>query len=379
MTQRTMVVPFLDLGRQTRALREEIDGALGEVLDSGRFVGGPPVERFEEAFAEFCGAAHAVGVASGTDAIALALRAVGAGPGTEVVTAAGTCVPTVAAIEQAGATPVLVDVGPVSRTLDPAAIEAVLTPRTRAVLPVHLYGQSADMGPILGVARARGLAVVEDAAQAHGASYRGRRAGVLGDAGAFSFYPTKNLGGLGDAGAVVTDDPRVAERVRRLAQYGEAERYRSVVSGTNSRLDALQAAILLVKLPHLGGWIARRRDLARGYLEGLAGLGIGLPAGIEGPESACHLFVVRVAERERFRAALAERGVETLVHYPRPIHRHPAYTTLARDPGDLRESERLAEEAVSLPLFPELTDGEAEAVIGAVRAVVPALTSGGRT
>jgi dTDP-4-amino-4,6-dideoxygalactose transaminase len=346
-------VPFLDLRRQTEALRPELERAVGRVLDGGRFVGGPLVEEFERAWAEYCGASHAVGCASGTDALALALRGVGIEPGDEVVTAANTCVPTVAAIEQAGAVPVLVDADPGTLTLDPTRLEAALTPRTRAIVPVHLYGRCAEMEPILRIGRERGLKVVEDAAQAHGSEYRGRRAGSLADAAAFSFYPTKNLGALGDAGAVVTDDADAAARVRRLREYGEEERYRSLEPGVNSRLDPLQAAVLLCKLPRLDDWNERRRELARRYRG----------AGLDGPEGGDHLFVVRVPRRDAFRERLAAVGVETLVHYPRAIHEHPAYARLAR-PG-LETSERLAREVVSLPLYPELTDEEAEAVIAA--------------
>jgi dTDP-4-amino-4,6-dideoxygalactose transaminase len=346
-------VPFLDLRRQTDALRPELERTLARVLDGGRFVGGPLVEEFEQAWAAYCGAAYAVGCASGTDALAIALLAVGVEPGDEVVTAANTCVPTVAAIEQAGAVPVLADADPATYTLDPGSLEAALTERTRAIVPVHLYGRCAEMEPILQLARTRGLKVVEDAAQAHGAEHAGRRAGSLADAAAFSFYPTKNLGALGDAGAVVTGDADVAARARRLREYGEEERYRSVEPGVNSRLDPLQAAVLLCKLGRLDGWNERRAELARRYRA----------AGLDAPAGAHHLFVIRVPDREAFRARLAEAGVQTLVHYPLPVHGHPAYARLAR-PG-LETSERLAREVVSLPLYPELTDEEAAAVVRA--------------
>ena len=352
-----MRVPFLDLSRQVEALRPELERAIGSVLDSGRFVGGPPVETLEAAFARFCGARHAVGVASGTDAIALALKAAGLRPGDEVITAANTCVPTVAGIERAGVVPVLADVDEETWTLDPAELEGALTEHTRAVVPVHLYGRPAEMERILGVARAHGLKVVEDAAQAHGVR-------LSGDAAAFSFYPTKNLGAFGDAGAVVTDDDDVAGQARLLHNYGEEERNRSILSGTNSRLDALQAAVLLAKLPRLPEWMERRRALAAFYREALAGSGIALP--VDAEDHVYHLFVVRVPDRDAFRARLGERGVETLVHYPRPVHGHPAYAHLAR-PGRLERSERLAAEVVSLPLYPELTDAEAETVVEAVR------------
>jgi dTDP-4-amino-4,6-dideoxygalactose transaminase len=358
-------VPFLDLSRQVASIRDELDEAVARTLDGGRFVGGTPVESFERELAAYCGAAHAVGVASGTDAIELALRAAGVGAGDEVITAANTCVPTVAGIEAAGALPVLADADPRTYTLDPASLEAARSERTRAIVPVHLYGQTADMEPIVGFAREHGLIVIEDAAQAHGAEYGGRRAGALGDAAAFSFYPTKNLGALGDGGAVVTDDPELAERVRMLRTYGERERYESLVPGTNSRLDTLQAAVLSVGLRHLDAWNGRRRQLAAFYRQELAGLELTLPEERSGGMHAYHLFVVRVAGRDRFRERLAAGGVETLVHYPRPIHLQPAYERLAHE--GLTVAERLCEEVCSLPLYPELSDAEAEYVVAAVR------------
>jgi dTDP-4-amino-4,6-dideoxygalactose transaminase len=355
-------VPFLDLRRETEELRPELDRAIAGVLDSGSYILGPAVAAFEEAFAAYCGSRHAVGVASGTDAITLALRAFEIGPGDEVVTAANTCVPTVAAIEATGATPVLVDADARRWTIDPAAFDAAIGPRTRAVVPVHLYGRCADVDALREVAQRHGLKIVEDAAQAHGADLDGRRAGTLGDAAAFSFYPTKNLGGLGDGGAVVTDDTEIAERVRMLSTYGERERYRAELHGTNSRLDPVQAAVLSVKLGHLDRWNARRRALAARYRAELAGV-VGLPEATAG--SAEHLFVVRVRERDAFRTALAHIGVETLVHYPLAVHQQPAYAALAN--GQLAVAEELCSEVVSLPLYAHLRDEEAAAVIQAVR------------
>jgi dTDP-4-amino-4,6-dideoxygalactose transaminase len=360
-----VTVRFLELARGIAEQREQLRAATESVLDEAHFVLGARVARFEEDFAAWCGAAHAVGVASGTDALALALQAVGIGPGDEVVTAANTCVPTVAAIESAGAVPVLADVDPRTFTLDPGAVAAVVTPRTRAVVPVHLYGQCADVEPLAEVARAHGLKLVEDAAQAHAAEHGGRRAGTLGDAAAFSFYPTKNLAALGDAGAVVTDDAAVAERVRRLRMYGERQRYESMLRGRNSRLDALQAAVLSVRLPRLDAWTERRRELAARYDDALAGSGVAPPVEAAGRRHAYHLYVVRTPRRDELRAALADAGVETLVHYPRPVHRHPAYVHLAR-PGRLETSERLCDEVLSLPLYPQLSDAEAGRVAEAV-------------
>lgn len=363
-------VPFLDLSRQTAELGGELERAVAAVLRDGRFVLGEPVERFEREFAAHCGGAHAVGVASGTDALAIALQAVGVGPGDEVVTAANTCVPTVAAIESAGAVPVLVDVVQETFTLDPAALEAAVGARTRAIVPVHLYGQCAEMAPIVGFARERGLKVVEDAAQGHGSEYAGRRAGTLGDAAAFSFYPTKNLGAGGDGGAVVTNDADVAARARRLRSFGEGAGRVAVERGRNSRLDALQATLLSVKLARLDVWNTRRRALARRYLDALSGSGLELPAEAAGRRHVYHLFVVRTPSRDALRATLGERGIETMIHYPRPVHLHPAYVSLARE---LPVSERLSDEILSLPLYPQLSDGEADAVCEAVvEAAVPA-------
>jgi dTDP-4-amino-4,6-dideoxygalactose transaminase len=360
-------VPFLDLSRHVTSLRSELDAAISDVLDCGRFVGGQPVERLEREFAEWVGTAHAIGVASGTDAIKIALRAVGVGSGDEVITVANTCVPTVAGIEGAGATPVLVDADPVTMTIDPQAVALAVTERTAAIVPVHLYGRCADMDAVLALAAEHGLKVVEDSAQAHGASWRNMPAGTMGDAAAFSFYPTKNVGALGDGGAVVTNDSAVADEAMALRSYGEVERYDSVRRGTNSRLDTLQAALLSVKLGHADAWLERRREIAARYEEVLAETALSAPSDPEGGIHAYHLYVVAVPERERFRAELSEGGVETLVHYPRAVHEHPAYRDIARS-GSLAVSERLAGSVVSLPLFPELTDEEIEMVASTVRA-----------
>ena len=349
-------------------LRGALDAAYRRVLDAGLYLGGPEVTGFEQEFAGWCRVREAVAVGSGTDALEFALRAVGVGPGDEVITAANTCVPTVAAIVAAGATPVLADVDPVTWTLDPESASRACGTRTRAIVPVHLYGQCADLPALVRLARDRGLAVVDDAAQAHGAELGGRRVGGLCDATAFSFYPTKNLGALGDGGAVVTDDPELAERVRRLRSYGEADRYRSVGYGRNSRLAALQAAVLRAKLPRLEAWNERRRQLAARYIELLAACDLGLPAERPGTRHAWHLFVVRLRERDVVREALLAGGVETLVHYPRALHQHPGYTALAR-PG-LEESERLAGDVLSLPLSPQLADHELEQVCVALSEVL---------
>jgi dTDP-4-amino-4,6-dideoxygalactose transaminase len=354
-----MNVPFRDLRRELEDVGEELRRAVGEVIADGRFVAGPVVASFESAFARACGATHAVGVGSGTDAIAIALRALGIGPGDEVVTAANTCVPTVAGIALTGATPVLADVDPRTLTLDPESASAAIGPRTRALLPVHLYGRCADMAALVALAREHGLSVVEDAAQSHGAA-----CGTLGDVAAYSFYPTKNLGALGDAGAVVTSNADVAERARSLREYGQEDGV-SVRRSGQSRLDALQAAVLAAKLPLLERWNERRRALAARYSTALSGVDVPAPAA-EGAH-VYHLYAIRSPERDALRERLRERGIETLVHYALPVHHHPAWRELDR-PGMLNASERAAAEVLSLPLYPQLRDDEADAVIEAVLA-----------
>jgi dTDP-3-amino-3,4,6-trideoxy-alpha-D-glucose transaminase len=352
-----VTIAFRDLRRETAELQVELRATVDEVLAEGRFVGGDAVASFEGEFAEYCGAAHAVGVGSGTDAIAIALRAAGIGAGDEVITAANTCVPTVAGIVLAGATPVLADIDPRTFTLDPSSAADAVGPRTRALVPVHLYGRRADMQPLLELAREHGLRVVEDAAQAHGAA-------MVADVAAFSFYPTKNLGALGDAGAVVTSDAALAARARELREYGRRGDGRSFERSGQSRLDTIQAALLLAKLPLLDGWNTRRGELAGRYTEALGGGAVEVPTG---GHHVYHLFVVRSPERDALRDRLRSRGVETLVHYPLAVHEHPAWSDLAR-PGALAESERAAREVLSLPLYPQLTDDEAGRVIEAVLA-----------
>jgi dTDP-4-amino-4,6-dideoxygalactose transaminase len=368
-------IPFLDLRRQTRACEAELDEAIGRVLESGRYVFGEEVDAFERDFAGFCTAGFAVGVASGTDAITIALQAVGVEPGEEVITAANTCVPTIAGIEGAGAVPVLADVDAQTCTLDPDRLEEAITDRTRAVVPVHLYGQCADLGRVLEVARAHELKVVEDCAQAHGAEYARGRAGSHGHAAAFSFYPTKNLGAIGDGGAVVTSDPGVAERARLLRNYGERERFEHVLRGRNSRLDALQAAVLGAKLPFLEPWNERRREIAGRYTDVLAGSDVLAPVEDIGRHHVYHLYVVRAPDREQFRSELAQRGIETAVHYPIPVHRQPAYRDLEPPGRSLAVSERLATSIVSVPLYPELTDDEVEYVAESLGAVASLLST----
>jgi len=367
----TEAVPQADPGANYRAHRAEIDAAVARVLERGRYILGPEVEAFEAEFAASCGVACGIGVGSGTEALTLALRAAGIGAGDELSTVTHTAVATVAAIELAGARPVLVDVEPDFYTLDPDRLEDAITPHTRAIIPVHLYGQPADLAPILDCAHRHGLMLIEDAAQAHGARYHDRAVGAWGDVACFSFYPTKNLGALGDGGMVITDDARLAERIRLLRQYGWRERYVSEVSGLNSRLDELQAAVLRVKLCHLEEENERRRALARLYTAFLTGATATSSAVIppaERPDArhVYHLYVVRCAERDRLQAALKGQGIGTGVHYPVPVHRQPAYRHLGLGSGTLPVSERLAGEVLSLPLYPELSDEQVERVAQAI-------------
>jgi dTDP-4-amino-4,6-dideoxygalactose transaminase len=357
-----MKVPFLDLRSQHRELRGQIRAAIRRTLDRGRFILGEEVAAFEEEFAAFCGARYAVGVASGTEAIQLALLACGLQPGDEVITSAFTTVPTLAAIELAGGRPVLVDIDPQRLTLDPGRVEAAVTRRTRALLPVHLYGCPADLAPLVEIARARRLVLVEDCAQAHGARYRGQPAGTWGQAGAFSFYPTKNLGACGDGGAVVCGDPGLAARLRSLREYGWDSNRLSQMPGVNSRLDELQAAILRVKLRRLPAWNARRRELAGLYCSLLQGSSLQLPLSPEDSEAVHHLFVVRHPERDALGAFLAARGIQTMIHYPVPPHLQPAYADLGYRRGDLPEAERAAAQVLSLPLIPQMPEQADRAV-----------------
>lgn len=362
------MIPCADPRAGYLARRREIDEAIAGVLAGGRYILGENVAAFEEEFARYVGAAHAVGVASGTDAIHLALRACGIGRGDEVITVAHTAVATVAAVEMAGATPVLVDIDPRTFTMRPDLIEAAVTARTKAIMPVHIYGHPADMGPIMRIARARGFRVIEDCAQAHGARDDGRRVGSVGDVATFSFYPTKNLGAFGDAGLVATSDAAIADRLRSLRQYGWAERYHSRATGWNSRLDELQAAILRVKLRYLDADNAARGRVAFRYGERLTGTGLVLPTVRPGATHVFHLYVVRTAQRDLLQRQLERGGVGTLVHYPLPVHLQEGYRGRLRGAGSLAETERAAREVLSLPMYPELTDGDIDRVVEAARA-----------
>ena len=358
------LVPFLDLKAQFRAIGPELQAAVSRVLESGSYVLGQSVEAFEQEFAAYCGTRHAVAVNSGTSALHLALLAAGIGAEDEVVTVPMTFVATVAAILYAGATPRFVDVEPDTWTMDAAALEGAITPRTKAIIPVHLHGRMAEMDRILEVARARGLIVIEDAAQAHGAEYGGRRAGSLGDLGCFSFYPGKNLGACGEGGAVVTDSADMAQKMRILRDWGQAERYHHVLRGFNYRMDSIQGAVLAVKLRHLEDWTEARRRVALHYDALLAGTAVGRPAAAEGREHVWHVYAVRTRERDRVRQRLGECGIATGIHYPIPVHMQPAYADLGYGPGSFPISESFAAETLSLPLFPELTRGQIELVCG---------------
>lgn len=363
-----MKVPFVDLQTQYLALRDEVLPAVDQVFTSTAFILGDDVTRFEKEFAAFCGAREAVGVATGCDALLWALKACGIGPGDEVITAGNSYIATALAITAAGARPVLVDCQPDSYTIDPDAVRAALTPRTRALIPVHLYGQAADMDPLHALAQAHGLVVIEDAAQAHGATYHGRPCGTLGRVGCFSFYPGKNLGAYGDGGAVTTDDPAVAQQVRMLRNYGQSKKYYHDVAGWNSRLDTVQAAILRIKLRHLADWNEARRRHAARYREQLAGLPLTLPGEMPGNRHVYHLFVVQVDQREAFMDYLARRDVHCGIHYPVPIHQQAAYRELGYQPGALPVTERIAPRLVSLPMYPELTGEQVDYACAQIRA-----------
>ncbi|GAB3433999.1 DegT/DnrJ/EryC1/StrS family aminotransferase [Actinophytocola sediminis] len=368
-----MKVPFLDLRGPYQELRAELDAASQRVFESGWYLLGPECEAFEAEFAAYCGGRHCVSVGSGLDAIELIVRALGIGPGDEVIVPSNTYIATWLGVTAAGATPVPVEPDPSTFNLDPARIEAAITHRTRAILAVHLYGRPADLDAIEVVANQFDLAVIEDAAQAHGARYRGQRIGAR-RAAAFSFYPGKNLGAFGDGGAVVTNDQEIADQVRLLRNYGSRVKYHNEVKGTNSRLDELQAAMLRVKLSHLDTWNARRAAVAKRYQTELAGLdGLVLPAVAPDHEPAWHLFVVRDQRRAELQERLTSAGIGTLIHYPVPPHRSPAYADAALTEGSLPIAEQLAGEVLSLPIGPHLPDDQVSEVIAAVRAVVAEL------
>lgn len=363
---KAFAVPLIDLAAETAAVRPELDAAIASVLDRGWFILGDAVARFEEQFAQFCGARYAVGVASGLAALELSLRACDVGPGDEVVTAANTFMGTVLAILHVGATPVLVDPHPESFNVDVAAVEAAITRRTRAILPVHLYGQPAEMDALRSLADRHGLRVIEDACQAHGAAYAGQSVGTFGAAGCFSFYPTKNLGALGDGGAVVTDDPVVRDRLVSLRNYGEARKNVIATAGYNERLDTLQAAILSAKLPRLTAWNNARARHAALYDALLADAPIARPAALGKRTHVWHLYVIRAPRRDELAAFLSQRGIITGIHYPLPVHRHPMFADSPLAAQRFPVAERLSGEILSLPLFPTLCREQIEHVAACV-------------
>ena len=362
-------VPLVDLGAQHRSIQSEIDAAIQEVIRNTAFIGGTHVQALEEAFAAYCNLPHGVGASSGTTALHLVFAALSLGPGDEVITVPNTFIATAEAITQTGARPVFVDVDPDTLNMDPARLEAAVTPRTRAIVPVHLYGQMADMDPIAEVARAHDLSIVEDAAQAHGAEYKGKRAGHFGVAATFSFYPGKILGAYGDAGMVVTSDPDLAQRMKMLANHGRLDKYRHQMPAYNYRLDGIQAAILSAKLQHLEDWVKLRRGKAELYGSLLEGGDARAPIEKESNRHVFTYYVIRTEKRDAVQGALQEAGVDTVIHYPVPLHLQPAYEDLGYTEGDFPVAEENAEKILSLPLYPELEDEKIRRIAETVRGI----------
>ncbi len=360
------MIPFVDLKAQYHGIKQEIDAAIGSVLESSQFILGREVAAFEEEFAAYCRAPYAIGVNSGTSALHLAMLAAGIGPGDEVVTTPFTFVATVAAIGYTGARAVFADIDPATFTINPGLIEAAITPRTKAIVPVHLYGHPAPMDPILEIARRHNLLVIEDAAQAHGAEYKGRRAGSMGHLACFSFYPGKNLGAYGEGGAVVTGNPEFTRTVRMLRDWGAEKKYQHVLKGYNYRLEGIQGAILRVKLRHLEAWTEARRAHAAAYTRLLAGSGVCTPTEMPWARHVWHVYAVRCPDRASLQARLDARGVQSGIHYPIPVHLLPAYADLNYKPGDFPAAEKAASEVLSLPIFPELTGAQISTVCSAI-------------
>lgn len=363
-----MTIPLLDVGAAYRELQPAIDGAIARVLSSGHYIGGEETESFEAAYANYCGAAYCVGVGNGLDALSLTLRAMDVGTGDEVIVASNGFIATLLAVSSTGAVPVLVEPDPLTHNLDPAKVDAAVTSRTRVLLPTHLYGQPADLDPLLAVARRHDLKVVEDSAQAHGASYKGRRVGAHGDAVTWSFYPSKNLGAMGDAGAVTTDNSELAARIRTLGNYGSSRRYVNEVRGVNSRLDPIQAAVLAVKLDHLEAWNERRRVVAAFYNRELASCDLTLPCVPDWATPVWHQYVIECDNRDALAARLNSAGIATLVHYPIPPHLQRAYSDLDVPRGALPIAARLAERVLSLPMGPHLGLDQAARVVAEILA-----------
>jgi dTDP-4-amino-4,6-dideoxygalactose transaminase len=367
------LIPLADLKAQYYSIKQEVDRAISGILESSQFVLGKEVAAFEEEFAAYCGGGQAIGVNSGTSALHLALLAAGVGPGDEVITTPFTFVATVAAIYYAGAAPVYVDIDPVSYNLDPARLEAAITPKTKVIMPVHLYGQPADMDPILEIARRRGLKVIEDAAQAHGAEYKGRRTGSLAGLACFSFYPGKNLGAYGEGGAVVTGNPEYASLIRKLRDWGQSRRYYHDLRGFNYRLEGMQGAILRVKLRHLERWTEARRANAAIYSELLANSGVVTPRQMPYARHVYHVYAIRTPHRDAMAQGLKAAGVESGIHYPIPLHLQPAYRDPRFNEGDFPIAESVAREVLSLPLFAEMRRSQIETVCEAVQSPVSSI------
>jgi dTDP-4-amino-4,6-dideoxygalactose transaminase len=361
-----MKIPFVDLKALHEPIRADLSAAIDRVMRNCSFIQGAEVKAFEDAFAQYVGARHCVAVNSGTAALHLALLALGIGPGDEVITVPHTFIATSEAISAVGAHPVFVDVDPVSYTMDPKKVEAAITSRTKALLPVHLYGNVADMDALLAIAKRHNLTLVEDACQAHGARYKDRMAGSMGAAGCFSFYPGKNLGACGEGGAMVTNDDAVAHKVRMLREHGSIKKYEHSFPGYNFRMEGLQGAVLAVKLPHLDGWNDRRRAIAKRYDERLANSGIVLPAEESYARHVYHLYVIQAEDREALRDYLAQRGIETGLHYPIPLHQSEAYASLGYRTGDFPVTEKLAQRIVSLPMYPDMSLEAADYVADAI-------------
>lgn len=361
------MIPFLDVGATYKELKNELDQAYQRVISSGMYIGGQEVESFETEFARYCDSKYCVGVGNGLEALHLILLGLGIGPGDEVIVPANTYIATWLAVTYAGATPVPVEPYPLTYNMDPERIEAVITPRTKAILPVHLYGQPADMGSILTIAKKYHLKVIEDSAQAHGAEYFGKKVGILGDAAGFSFYPGKNLGAFGDAGAIVTNDAQLAEKVRMLRNYGSTKKYYNDVKGFNSRLDPLQAAFLRVKLPYLDEWNSRRRVIAKQYMEALQGFeDLTLPHIPNGIQPVWHIFAIRHIRRDELLNYLKQNNIGTLIHYPVPPHLSKAYTDLNFKAGKFPITEELANTTLSIPMGPHLNESDVEQVINII-------------
>ncbi len=361
------MIPFLDLKAQYASIEHEILAAVSETLASAQYVLGKEVAAFEEEFAAYSGGQFGIGVNSGTSALHLALLAAGIGPGDEVVTVSCTFVATVAAIDYAGAQPVFVDVDPITLNMDPSKLEAAITERTKAIMPVHLHGQPADLDPILDIARRNNLVVIEDAAQAHGAEYKGRRVGSIGDLGCFSFYPGKNLGACGEGGMVVTNNEEYASRIRMLRDWGQERKYHHVYKGFNYRMEGIQGAVLRVKLRHLNAWTEARRQHAQSYRKLLADSGIHTPVQADYARHVYHVYAVRIPGRDAIQEALQARGIQTAIHYPIPVHLQKAYTEFGYSEGDLPVTEQAAKELLSLPMFPELTQDQVAEVCEVLR------------